>query len=131
AVEKVDRQPVAPLDRLPGSRKLGIGRVAKRALPEADVADRNVEIAREPCEVLRLRVVLVEQAARKEAPSVENGDSGTNVSESEREVDRVFPQLGDATTALGQHPLVVDEADLLRRIVQLRGNEQRPKAGEE
>ena len=62
AVEEVDRQPVAPLDRLPGSGELGISRVAKRALPEADIADRDVEVAREPRELLGLPVCVFEPA---------------------------------------------------------------------
>src|SRR5438552_2797096 len=48
AVEDVDGHLAARLDRLPRRRELRRGRIPERSLPEAGVAGRHVEIARQP-----------------------------------------------------------------------------------
>src|SRR5205823_5049133 len=121
AVQEVDRQPVARLDPLPRPGELGRGGIAEGALPEADVADRNIEVAREPRELLGRPVQgIAELRGRVEAPTVEDCDPGADIPDRDREVDRILTNLRDAAPAFDDEPLLVDEADLLRRIIELR-----------
>src|SRR5436189_2673290 len=57
AVEDLDCERLPLLDRAPRVVELRRRRVAERALPEADVTGRDVDVARQPCELLERRVV--------------------------------------------------------------------------
>ncbi len=57
AVEDVDRERRASCDRIGGRAEVVALGLAERALPEADVADRHVQVAREPAEVVERRRV--------------------------------------------------------------------------
>src|SRR5205814_8719985 len=105
--------------RLTRLRERGCRRIAERALPEAEVADRNVEVSGQPRELRRVEMLVHdarELLDRVEVPPVEHRDAGADVPEWDGEVDRRVARLRNPAAALGPEPLVVDEADLLRRV---------------
>jgi hypothetical protein len=52
---------------------------------------------------------------------VKDGDPGADIPDRDREIDRILTDFGDAPAAVDDEPFLVDEADLLRHIVELRG----------
>src|SRR5436309_3243213 len=59
AVEEIEHPLAVRTDDLPRSRELRRGGVTKRALPEADVAAGNVEVAGQPRELVWIRMTAV------------------------------------------------------------------------
>jgi hypothetical protein len=62
---------------------------------------------------------------------VESGHFAADVSERDCKVDGLVGRVGDAAGTSPLHPLPIRLADLLRRIVEPRGHEQRPQADQE
>ena len=107
---------------MPGGGELGRGGIAEGALPETGVADRDVKVPREPRELLGRPVHRIAALrGRVEVPAVEDGDPRADIPDRDREVDRVLANFGDAPAAFDDEPFLVGEADLLRGIVELRG----------
>src|SRR5581483_9048582 len=69
AVEHVDHEPLARLDRTARICEALLRRVAERALPEADLAGRDVQVAGQPPERLDRRMFgVAEGGAGEERP---------------------------------------------------------------
>src|SRR5919201_4402019 len=128
AVEDLDREGLPRVDGGLRGGEIGGGGITERALPEADVAGGDVEVAGQPREVLERRVVVLTDPLQIEAPPVEDGDAAADVSQRDREVDGLVGRLGRTARAGRVHPLSVRVPDLLRRIVEPRGHEQRTQA---
>jgi hypothetical protein len=90
------------------SANSGRGGIAERALPEADVVDRHVEVAGQANELGRVTVIAdavdSQLLGRIERPPVKDGDAGADASQ-RNEVDRRVADLRDPTTALGEKDL--------------------------
>ena len=69
---------------------------------------------------------LTEPDAAVDVPAVHHGDAGAGVADGEAEIDGLVGRFGGTTPAGGDEPLVVDEADLLRRVVEARRHQERP-----
>src|SRR3954454_16671721 len=65
-----------------------------------------------------------------EIPAVQHRDAGAGVAEGDREVDGTVANVHGAAAALHDQPLLVEEADLLRRVVEARGHQHRAELRE-
>lgn len=129
AVEQLDRDQLTRVDRLCGRGAQRVLGVAQRSLPHADVAGRNVEI---PC----LEAKLLERGGSRhvsrcaltgpDGPALADPDSATDVSQADRQIHAAIDVLGCSATTGGADPMLVDEHEFLKRILQARLSEQRP-----
>src|SRR2546423_3436274 len=103
AVEDVHTHALWRFDGAAGLAIAVAPRVAERALPEADVARSDVEIAGEGDELLERRRGAVRTAFLLElgieAPAVEDGDPGADVADGDHEVVGVVRRIRDSPTA--------------------------------
>lgn len=133
AVEHVHRHRLAGLDPLAGLRELGLARITKRALPEADVAHRNVEVAREAAEILERRRGggSAEDPLGVEEPAVQDGDPGAHLAQRDRQPDGLLACLDGGPASRRREPLAVGEMDLLHPVLEAREHQDGPELGEQ
>src|SRR6478736_5517702 len=132
AVEDLHAEGLARADRLARGREARLSGIAKRTLPEARFARRDVEVAGQPAKLLERRMTLCAAAeVGVEVPAVEHRDAAPDVADRDRQVDRLVGRLGGCLVTRDDEPLVVHEADLLRRVLGPRRNEQGSKASKE
>src|ERR1700677_1930646 len=87
AVQQLDRPRPGGLDDLPRGLVAGVVRIADGALPESDVAGRDVQVAGLRLEVLNRWRLLAAMPLGIEDPAMQHGQSTARVAERHREVD--------------------------------------------
>src|SRR5262249_22740416 len=107
AVQDVDRHRRAGLDRPPRIVVLRGRGIAEGALPKADIARRDVEVALEPREGIQRRVVFRPGVLRLEVPAVEDREAGASVADGDDEIDGLVVRLGDRGAAGNFEPPLV------------------------
>src|SRR5262249_14198739 len=105
--------------------------IAERALPESDVARGDVQVARQPRVAARVGMLARRVDAGSEAPAVQHRDAGADVPERDRDVDRLVRGLDRGAASGDLEPFAVDEADLLRRVLEPRRHQQGPQSDEQ
>src|SRR6266700_197158 len=85
AIEHINREQLAVIDRLQRAIAERIVRVAKGTLPEAHVRRRDVEVTCLRAELAQVRTVLGACPARLEPPAVDDADPLARVSQRDRE----------------------------------------------
>src|SRR5262245_13547036 len=120
AVEDVDRHRRAGLDRPARIAVLRGCGIAERPLPKADIARRDVEVARQPRERIQRRVVFRPGVLGLEVPAVEDRQAGASVADGDDEIDGLVVRLGDRAAAGNFEPPLAQEDDLLGPVIHPR-----------
>ncbi len=118
-------------DGVSGGGEHGVLRIPERALPESEIAGRDVEVARQAPKGLGFVVDAVGLPTDLEVPAVEDGQTVADVPEGDGQIDGVVGGLGHGPSAGDLDPVIVHESDLLGWILQPRRDEDRTDAGQE
>jgi hypothetical protein len=127
AVEHLDADGLSSGERFGDRRVRAVVGIAQRALPEADIPGRDVQVARLGTQFFDGKVIDVAgEEARPDRPRPHDGDARTDVAQAEGQVDDAVNVLGDAAATIDVDPSAVDEHDLLPGIVEPGLHQDRP-----
>src|SRR5438270_5494050 len=132
AVKEVDGHLAPAGDGVAGGGELRVGRIPERPLPEAHLADRDVDVPGEPVELLQRRMsVAAEEGLAVEPPAVEDAEAAPDVAQRDHEVDGLLGHVAGRLPTGHPDPPVVGEADLLLRVLRTGRHQPRPDPGQE
>src|SRR2546426_5597051 len=110
AVEEIDGERLPRADGFEDGGALGVVRLPDGALPEADVAGRNVQVAGLRPELRGIRAVERQTGVlrlRDSAPAEDHGDAGSHVAQRGGQVDDPVELLDVGPAAVDRRPVVV------------------------
>ncbi len=129
SVKEIDRHLSPIVDRLPGLGKSRFVRVAEDALPEAAFTGGNVQIPRESSEPLKFTSGEVTHlSVPVEGPTIQHGQTVTDVSQRDREIDDFLGCFRNGSTTCNLHPMVVCVTNLLGWVFEAGWNQDRTDA---
>src|ERR1700719_4404931 len=104
AVQQVEGQRLPAADRLSGGVQVGMGGIAERALPEAAVPGRDVEVPRLAGKAVQVAMLVLAVVARMEQPAVQHADPGAGVAQRRGQIDHPVLVIGlGYRPAAGEH----------------------------
>ena len=106
----------------------GVRRDLEAPVPDADLAGRDEDVAREARELLHRQMLGRGHELRIEVPAVQDRNPCADVAQRRSEQHRVVVRLGNPGAAPSHEVDPLDEGHLLRRIVEPRRDEQRAQA---
>jgi hypothetical protein len=112
---------------------VGILGVADRALPESDVAGRDVEVTGLMAEAIELRCCGADRGDLPglHDPAVDDRDPQADVAQRQRHVQALLHRLEHRAVAGQRHPVAIAVHDPLGRILGARRREHRALLGEQ
>ena len=127
AVQHLDGEAIVAQAGLAQAAEQRVGAVPDGTLPEPGIAGRHVQVPGQPAELIQRGVVRLlrrPEILRLRRPGVQHGHTTAHVAQRDGQVDRLVVGLDHAVPAGHPDPVLVHERDLLRRVLQPRGNQQ-------